>query len=114
MDHNPGDESLTGLERSLMIKAMTLKRLVGDHRLFKSEIKTLEKAAQTISVLQRKEFLRKEIPRMAEEIATLNAALTKMMANGGDQLDPSGKYHKMAEKLLWSKYALLNVYNMSI
>ena len=75
-------------------------RLVGDHRLFKSEIKTLEKAAQTISVLQRKEFLRKEIPRMAEEIATLNAALTKMMANGGDQLDPSGKYHKMAEKLL--------------
>ena len=73
---------------------------MGDHRLFKSEIKTLEKAAQTISVLQRKEFLRKEIPRMAEEIATLNAALTKMMANGGDQLDPSGKYHKMAEKLL--------------
>ena len=75
-------------------------RIVGEHRLFKSEIKTLEKAAQTISVLQRKEFLRKEIPRMAEEIATLNAALTKMMANGGDQLDPSGKYHKMAEKLL--------------
>ena len=75
-------------------------RIVGEHRLFQSEIKTLEKAAQTISVLQRKEFLRKEIPRMAEEIATLNAALTKMMANGGDQLDPSGKYHKMAEKLL--------------
>jgi hypothetical protein len=73
---------------------------VGEHRLFQSEIKSLEREAQTISVLERKSFLTKEIPRMAEEIATLSAALTKMLVNGGDQLDPSGKYHKLAEKLL--------------
>jgi hypothetical protein len=73
---------------------------VGEHRLFQSEIKALEREAQTISVLERKAFLAKQIPTMAEEIETLSAALTKMLVNGGDQLDPSGKYHKMAERLL--------------
>lgn len=73
---------------------------MGEHRLFQSEIKSLEREAQTISVLERKAYLRKEIPRIAEEIVTYRAPLTRMMVNGGDQLDPSGKYYKMAAKLL--------------
>jgi len=60
----------------------------------------LNREAQTVCVGQRKGFLAKQVPEMEEEIAQLRKDLQKMLDKGGDQLNPSGKYYALSEKLV--------------
>lgn len=102
MNHNKDtdDESWTGLERSLMVKSLELKDLKHELRLYRSERNALEREKQTPHVLQRKVFLDDEMPHMEDRVLTLIVQLTKIMNNGGDQINPSGKYYILAEKLV--------------
>ncbi len=76
------------------------RRLQNERRLYASELRALDRETQTISVLQRKEALAKQIPELEEELMGLETRLRKLLASPTDQLNPSGKYYVMAEKLV--------------
>merc|ERR1719333_213319 len=99
MDYNY-EENLTGVERSMMVKAMKLKYLKNESRLFESELKALDREMPSLHVEQRKEFLIKEIPKMKEEMEVLQIQLSKMINADNDSLNPSSKYYILAEKLV--------------
>jgi len=89
-----------GPERSLMVTATLMKRLKDERRLFLSELRALDRETQTAHVLLRKEFLSKKVPEMEQEMMQLERSLRKMLASPTDQLNPSGKYYVLAEKLV--------------
>ena len=78
----------------------TNNRLRDERRLFASELRALDRETQTQHVLQRKDFLSKKVPEMEQEMYELQKALQKLLASPTDQLNPSGKYYVMAEKLV--------------
>lgn len=94
------NENFVGPERTLMVAATLTKRLQNERRLYASELRALDRETQTTSVLQRKDALAKLIPEIDEELTELQTRLRKMLASSTDQLNPSGKYYVMAEKLV--------------
>ena len=68
--------------------------------MYASELRALDRETQTVSVLQRKDALAKLLPEIEEELTGLQTRLRKMLASPTDQLNPSGKYYIMAEKLV--------------
>mmetsp|Transcript_455 Transcript_455/g.1066 ORF Transcript_455/g.1066 Transcript_455/m.1066 type:complete len:98 (+) Transcript_455:147-440(+) len=94
------NDNFVGPERSLMVAATLMKRLRDERRLFASELRALDRETQTQHVLQRKDFLSKKVPEMEQEMYELQKALQKLLASPTDQLNPSGKYYVMAEKLV--------------
>ncbi len=75
-------------------------RLREERRLFASELRALDRETQTQHVLQRKDFLSRKVPEMEKEMYELQKALQRMLASPTDQLNPSGKYYVLAEKLV--------------
>jgi len=71
--------------------------------LFASELRALERESQTVSVLQRKDVLSKKVPELEGELIELEKTLKKILLSPSDQLNPSGKYYVMAEKLVGSQ-----------
>jgi hypothetical protein len=79
---------------------LTNHRLKNERRLFLSELRALDRETQTEHVLLRKKILSKEVPAMEQEMVQLERSLRKMLASPTDQLNPSGKYYVLAEKLV--------------
>ena len=77
-----------------------VRSTLNEHRLFASELKSLDRETQTGYVLERKAFLAKRVPEVGAEMTQLRKELRKMLDNGGDQLNLSSKYYRLAEKLL--------------
>lgn len=65
-----------------------------------SEMGTLKRARQTGHVFERKQFIERRVPEMEEEMFELRRELQRMLDRGGDQMNPSGKYYILAERLL--------------
>lgn len=68
--------------------------------MFASEMRALDREAQTVSVLQRKDFISKTIRPIENEMIELHKKIQKMLASETDQLNPSSKYYVMAEKIV--------------
>ena len=62
-------------------------------------MRALDRETQTQHVLQRKEYLAKKVPEMEKEMISLQRSLRQLLDSGSDQLNPSGKYYVLAEKL---------------
>mmetsp|Transcript_10284 Transcript_10284/g.30122 ORF Transcript_10284/g.30122 Transcript_10284/m.30122 type:complete len:89 (-) Transcript_10284:385-651(-) len=88
MDHT--DTGFVGLERSLMVKAKTLDRLIKEHKEAKKKMKEVDQSKQT--------FLKIQIPKMEKEIAAIKVDLERLLDE--DELDPRGEYYVLAQKLL--------------
>ena len=67
-----------------------------------SELRTLQRETQNRYVLQRKEVLAEEVEKMEDEISSLHKELQKLLESGSDELNPDGKYYRMAKKLVVS------------
>ena len=81
---------------------LTQSRLQKERRLSLSELNALERESQTISVKQRKDALAKKVPEIEQELGELETDLKKLLASETAELNPSGKYYQMAEKLVGS------------
>jgi len=79
-----------GLERSLMIKVITLDRLVRERKEAKKKLNEVDDAKKT--------FLKVQIPKMEKQIKSLKVVVSDLLES--DELDPRGEYFLLAKKLV--------------
>ena len=95
------DKSLTGVERTLFVKATTLKSLLQEHMLYKSELRALAREYQSDHVINRKKDLNdKLIPEMEKEMRSLQGDISYILNGSSTQLIPSADYYVLAEKVV--------------
>lgn len=101
MYNTPEDQSLTGVERSLFVKATTLKSLLKEHMLYKSELRALAREYQSDHVINRRKDLNdRVIPEMEEEMQSLQDGISYILGGSSTQLIPSAEYYVLAEKVV--------------
>jgi len=81
---------MLGVKVSLMIKVITLDRLVRERKEAKKKLNEVDDAKKT--------FLKVQIPKMEKQIKSLKVVVSDLLES--DELDPRGEYFLLAKKLV--------------